>query len=622
MGFRFNLPHDQPYYLGVGTSAQVGAGIVDAALGGRGYMIDWKADVALAHRSIPIIKPQQDNSDSPGQQSINPESFWRAVGESWHLGAGQEFFDRKESNPFRFRTSKGMNVWDEWHLSLHNDTDFKTLAVTTNQKIVVAGTFLYYTDGATLKRTADITPDTPTFTNITGVPATQPTDIATDGFNVITCHGASGIYKTTRGAATTASHITGTVTTLGFAKNRFLASNNNAVYDISALTVGGGGALPAAYFTHPNTDFVWIGFAEGETAIYLAGYSGDKSLIYRAGLNPDGTALDAPVVAGRLEEGEIVTAIYGYLGRFLFIGSNRGLRLALVQDSGDLRIGARIDTPTSVLCFEGQDEFVWFGWGAFASNPASTGVGRLSLKTFTDTELLIPAYASDLMADGQANNIRSIATFNNLRVFVLDQLGIIAENPAQKVASGQLDTGEISYNITEEKIGISIDAQHSGEHGQHEVLISQDGGPFVSLGLHDPHAWPIAIGEPVARFFELRHILYRDAMELTEAPTIHSWLLSSQIKPSSTTTHIFATILLAPSIEDLTGGNLEHDAFTELDFIDGLNSSKAITTWQEGSRTHSVIVDDYELNIHSLMLGAEGQQGYNGSCLLKMKVVN
>lgn len=624
MGFRHNLPHAQPYYLGAGTATEAASGLVDVAVGGHPYMIDWKADIPLARRSIPVIKPQQDSSETPGQQSINPEGFWRATGESWHYGAGQPFFDRKDSNPFRFRTSQGMNVWEEWNLSLHQTIDFKILSAATNQKMVVAGSFLYYTDGTTLRRTGDITPGSPTFTTITGTPGTQPTDITTDGFNVIICCGATGIWKTTRGAAAVggAAHITGTVSVLGFAKNRFLAAQANMVYDISALTTGAGGALPAALFTHPNTDFSWVGFAEGETAIYAAGFSGDKSLIYRFGLNPDGTALDAPVVAGRLEEGEIVSTIYGYLGRYLFIGTNKGLHLALVQDSGDLRIGARIDTPGTVRCFEGQNEFVWFGYSQFASSPAATGLGRLSLKTFVNTDLLLPAYASDLMVELFSNDVRSLVTFNDLRVFVLDQVGIVAEDPDNLVISGHLDTGEISYNITEQKIGVKIDAQHSGEHGEHECLIATEGGPFVSLGIHDPHSWPLSIGEPVARFFELRHILYRDDIETNEAPTVHSWMLSAQIKPSSVTTHIYATILLAPMLESLVGTPLEYETFSELDHINSLCDSKELTTFQFGDQTFTVVIDDYEINFYGLMMGTEGAKGYNGSCLLKMKVVS
>lgn len=619
MGFLLSSLMSEPYYLGEGSSDLASTGLTDVGLGSHSYIIDWKAQPGILHRSVPLLKQQSDQRDVPGEQSINPEGFWLRSGESWHRGAGQDLFDRKDSDPYRFRTSQGMNVWDKWHLNLLNSTDQKRSSANTNLKLAVAGSFLYLIDGTALVRTADITPGTPTFTTITGTPGTAPTDIASDGFNILTAHGASGLYKTTRGAATTASHITGTVNLIGFVKNRWIAANGRILYDVSALTVGGGGALPAAYFTHPNTDFTWVGFAEGNAAIYLAGYSGDKSLIYRAALKTDGTALDAPIVAGQLPTGEQVTSIYGYLGRFVLIGTNKGWRLAIANDSGDLSIGELVTTTSSVLCFEGQGRFVYFGWTAFSS--AATGLGRMNIGEFTSPDLLVPAYASDLMVSGQTNPILSVATFQSLPVFAVSGVGVYAEDPSALVASGYLDTGEIGYGITDFKLALFVDAQHEGEVGEHEISISNDGGAFSSLGLHHHDDFPRAVGQLVGRFFELRHTLYRDAIILTSGLTVHSWLLLSQPKVASVTTHIIATILIAPQVEDNMGGTVFYDSYEELLYIAALAREKEVTSWQEGPVAFSVIVEDYELNYSDLVQGSDGMNGFNGSCTIKMKVV-
>jgi len=620
MGFDLHSDLHTPFYLGGGTSSLTPF-IADAAIGGHSYMIDWKAELPLVFRSVPLLRNQADDSELPGEHSINPEGWWRRSGESWHFGAGQDQFDRKDSNPYRFRTSRGMDVWTKWHLSLLPDTDAKAVSAATNQKVIVAGAYLYYTDGTVLRRTQDITVDTPTFTTITGTPGTAPTDITTDGFNIITCHGAAGIYKTTRGAAAVggAAHITGTVTKLGFVKNRFLAANANSLYDITALTVGAGGALPAAFYTHPNTDFTWVGFAEGDAAIYAAGFSGDKSIIYRTAVKQDGTALDSPVVAGRLPEGEIVSSIYGYLGRFIVIGTNQGFRFALTKDSGDLSIGKLVPTTLAVQCFEGQGPHIWFGWGNFDST--HTGLGRMSIEFITDTELLVPAYASDLMVSGQTANVSSVVTFQNLRVFTVNGIGMWAQHATNLVADGYLDTGEISYNMTEKKIGISIDAQHMGEEGMHEILISADGGPFVSLGIHEAHLFPRDLGTSEAAFFEFRHVLYRDAGDATAGLSIHSWLLLVQ-PLSNPTENIYMTIILAPQVEDNDDGWLTYDTLEEMDFLSALAVTKEITTCQALDRLYSVVVDDYELPVQRVQRGIEGMSGFNGSILLKMKRVS
>lgn len=591
-----------------------------AALGGHAYMLDLQVQQRLMYRTIPILRQQSDDSDRPGGYSINPEGLWRNEAISWHFGAGQQHFDRKESNLFRFNESFGLDPWTEGQLCLHQATDAKAVSNATNLKLVTVGEYLYAIAGTALVRTADITPNTPTFTTITGTPGTAPTDIATDGFNIITCHGAAGIYKTTRGAAAVggAAHITGTVEGLSFAKNRFLAWNNNSLYDISALTVGGGGALPAAFFTQPNTDFQWVAVTEGDAAIYFAGYSGDKSLIYKTAVEEDGTALAVPTIAGRLEDGEIVTAIYGYLGRFVLIGSNKGWRLALTKDSGDLTIGARIDTPAPVLAFEGQGEFVWYGWGAFDSG--NTGLGRLSLKTFTNVDLLVPAYASDLMVHTTPNNVRSIVTFQDLRVFAVDQVGIYAEDTLLE-SSGWLTTGEISYGITEPKTAITIDAQHMGVLGTHEVEISAEGGNYASIGVMEPFQFPRTIGQVPGRFFELRHTLRRDPIDTTEGLCLNSWLLLSQPIPGGIGQNIFATILLAPVVEDMFGTEIVYDTAAEISYIKALRDSGEVTTWQVGDELTAVIVEDFERDVRSIMQGTEGFKGVNASMLLKMKEV-
>lgn len=618
MGFLLSSPMSEPYYLGAGSSDSVSSGVADVGLGSHAYIIDWKADPGILHQSVPLLKQQQDQREVPGEQSINPEGFWLRSGESWHRGAGQDLFDRKDSDPYRFRTSQGVDIWDKWHLTLLNTTDQKRASANTNLKLAVAGSFLYLIDGTALVRTADVTPGTPTFTTITGTPGTAPTDIASDGFNILTAHAASGLYKTTRGAATTASHITGTVNVISFVKNRWLAAATRSIYDVSALVVGGGGALPAVYFTHPNTDFVWVGFAEGNSAVYMAGYSGDKSIIYRGALKPDGTALDAPVVAGQLPAGEIITSIYGYLGRFILIGTNKGWRLAVAGDSGDLSIGDLVPTTTSVKCFEGQSRFVYFGWSNFSST--ATGLGRLSLGTLTDPDLLVPAYASDLMVDNQTADILSVVTFQTLPVFAVSGVGVYAKDTTSLVASGYFDTGQIGYDLTDPKIALFFDAQHDGEMGEHEVLLAADGDAFSSLGIHHHDDFPRAVGQITGRFFELRHILYRDT-DVTLGLDLRSWLLLVQPKVASVTTNIIATVLLAPEVVDNMGNTLFYSTFEELTYIATLAREKDITSWQEGDEAFSVIVEDYALNYRKIVQASDGLSGFNGSCTIKMKVV-
>lgn len=616
MGFRFSGDLSSPYYLGGGSSTLV-PHVAEVSLGGHPYMIDWSNDLALAYQGMSDIKPQQDQSNSAGEQSVSPDSYWRRAVDSWHTGAGQIHYDDKfnqeqASSRSRFRASQGIDFWDKFEFKLLHDTVQERATASTNLKAIVAGTHVYLTDGVDIKYWTDVTGGT--FTSLTGEPANQATDIVSDGFNVWTAHGTNGIYKTTRGAATTASHITGTVEGLGFVRNRVMAFNNNILYDVTALAVGGApGALPAAFYTHGNTDWQWVGFAEGAGQIYIAGFSGDKSRIFRTAVKSDGTALDAPVIAAELIDGEVITCIDGYIGRFVLIGTNKGWRLAITGTNGDLTVGALVPTTSPVMCFEAQEEFVWYGLTNFTT--IDTGLGRLSTSVFSDLDNLVPAYGSDLMATAQGT-VTSILTFQDRRMFTVNGVGFYYES-TNLVAEGYIDSGLVNFNLTEPKIGMFLDAQHSGSAGEHEVLVSVDEGPFISLGMH-VEGQAFNLGQVSGMNFEIRNILMRDTVDPTLGLKVHSWLLRVQPQ-AKLTDYIYVTVLLAPEVESLVDSPIEYDTLQELLYINSLYRSKEITTFQIGTETSSIILENYQLPLDKQMVGANGMRGFNGSCTMKLK---
>lgn len=619
---RFNSTFDQPYYTGGGSSTLVPY-IAEVALGGHAYRIDWSADIPLRHTSVPLLRQQSDDSRIPGEQSINPEALWRRVGESWHVGAGQEHFDREQSNPYRFRDSYGWDVWDKWRLSLLPDTDIKLASANTNLRVAVAGGFLYLTDGATIKRFVDMVGDTPTPTTLTGHPANEATSIVTNGNYVWTAHGTNGIHRTTRGTAATASQVTGTVSLLGFVKNRLLAAQGASLYDATTVGLGASGALPAAHFTHGNVDWSWIGFAQTQGFIYAAGFSGDKSLIYSMVVKPDATALDQPIIAGELPDGEIVTSIYGYLGRFLAIGTTSGFRLALVAESGALTLGSLIENDNPVLCFEGQGEFIWYGAGLFDTALTDgvnlTGLGRLSTTTFSDLDSFVPAYANDLSVSGQTANITSLATFQDLRIFTLTGVGLYAQHATNLTATANLRTGPITFGLTELKTGFFVDIQHESTDGTLNVYMAVNGGGFVDLGVATPvdGLSHLTVGETVGTDFEISLVGTRDS-DPTLGPTIHYWLFRAQPRPTVTNV-IYATIFLAPVTESITDQDLMYVTGDELEYIERINTTKEVITWQEGLKLYTVVLDDYEMDMKRLLESEDGMFGFNGSCTLKLK---
>lgn len=620
MTISYSTGFSEPYYSGAGVAANAGVSY-PVSLGGVAYALDTE-QTEFTHKSTPQLRAATDDQNNVGSQTLNPEAFWRRTFESWHVGAGQSHFDRRdESHPHRFRRSRGINVWDRFQVSLLNSAIAKAVTSETNVRLVVAGDHLYLTDGPDVKYTTDITASTPTWTTLTGSPAADAKSVASDGYNVLTAHDTSGIYKTTRGAASTASNITGTVDHVAYGKGRWIATNDNVLYDITTL-VAGGGALPAAHFTHPNTDFAWNCFAEGPTAFYAGGYSGDKSLIYRLTMKEDGTGLNQPVVAGFLPDGELIQAMQGYLG-FVLVGTSLGVRVGIVGGNGDLTIGALIPTDEPVLCFEGQDKFVWFGWSTFEGTNAS-GLGRLNLETFSDTEALVPAYASDLMVEQSAAfSTTSVVTFQGRRVWSSNgsTAGVVyMEDLDTLVASGEIDSGLFDYGLTDEKLSLFVDVSFVADGGSTTVGLSLDRGSFVDLATLTSANSPIGTGEARANEFEVRMTLARDGSDNSVGPVLRSWALRSQ-PATPVTEEIVVPLLIGPKLDQYGGFAEEVDAIAQVDNITDLCGSKRVTLYKEGIRSWTVIVADYQVIVRDVFYAQDEERGLAATCMARLKVV-
>lgn len=102
------------------TSSEV-PGRLPVSVNGHNFL----ADPPL-RRTIPVAREQADTSTEAGEQSLNRGSLWRRSQESWHHGAGQDFLDGRQgdepTDPHRFRSSKGLDIWTKGQVSLLHPT--------------------------------------------------------------------------------------------------------------------------------------------------------------------------------------------------------------------------------------------------------------------------------------------------------------------------------------------------------------------------------------------------------------------------------------------------------------------------------------------------------------------
>jgi hypothetical protein len=589
--------------------------VYPVGLAGRAYMLDLASE-QFAHQGIDLLKPQTDDTGQVSESSLNPEGLWRRSQDSWHKGAGQTYLDKPDSDSARFRSSIGIDPWTEGELSLLPDT-FKTYNVTgglvgDNLKLVTAGEFVYMGIDTQLFYLTDplnyITPATTNSVDIQdGEVAQDIASITSDGNYVYCALGLNGIHRTARGT-TTAEHYSDLEATLvEYTLGRLMAARQSAIYNVTAS-----GAAPTALYTHPNPDFTWTGFAEGKGHIFAAGYSGDKSIVYKTAIKPDGTALEVPSAAGQLPDGEVVRSIYGYLG-FILIGTDNGVRFSVPDSNGNLEIGALIETDSSVRSFEGQGSFVWFGWTNYDNT--HTGLGRVDLRTIVGGTA--PAHASDLMTSAQGA-ITSIITFGNRRLFTVAGNGTYVES-LNKVSSGTIDSGLISYGIPEDKIAIYVDVRYRTLAGSDAVYLAKRDGVFTLLGTNTALVTSNQFQANSLRsdFLEIRHVFTRDATDTTLGPVLTRHTLKSQVT-ANMGSYFIVPILIAEEELTLNGDQRHRDVMDEFLFLAGLSTDKSTVTYQFLSQLFTVTVENHEFKMSHLN---SDHSGYNGTMFMKLKVV-
>lgn len=590
--------------------------IFPIAIDGNPYNIDLNNPMGgnLYRRdSVALLRTQADSARTAGESSVSPEIFWRRSFDSWHAGAGQTHADRETSNPYRFRRSKGMDVWDKGELKALNDVaaqnNFETPtppAPNENIGLVAAGSRLYAYNGTKTYYTTS-TSGTWTWTAVTGTPANAPAGIASDGKNVWIAH-TDAIYKTDTSSSSVSSWpaapASNTWTGIWFNKGRLFASaSDSKVYEITNSTT------KTAILDRSTLGFTWNSATGVGGYHYFGGYSGDKSQILKLTLNTDGTALTAGgVVAGELPDGELVLHLDSYLG-YLIIGTNKGVRFANTDANGYITIGGLIETNQPVYCSEGQDRFVWFGWGNYDSD--SSGLGRMDLAEFTS--VLTPAYASDLMAGKPAlktltsspvaadpiqGNVKAVVTWNNKRVFAVAAKGVFTETTT-KVPLATLDTGLISHGIIDNKYAAFLDARMEPLASNTVIKLahSVDSGSFITSGSQDNDGY-VYTGEffvgDQGRNFELR-VIFGDIGPdplVTSDVTCTGFMLRSYPAPKRVS-KFSVPIMLFDSI-NVADRDWAGNPSADFEFLSGLHKRQLPFTYQEGEISYTVVMDDYQ----------------------------
>ena len=104
-------------------------------------------------------------------------------------------------------------------------------------------------------------------------------------------------------------------------------------------------------YAHPNPTWVWTGICEGPNAIYIAGYVGDSSTVYRLSLDTSGEVplLTKALTAADMPKGELIYALGSYIGKYMVFGTNKGVRVGQIDTSGFVSSGYITYGPLTVI---------------------------------------------------------------------------------------------------------------------------------------------------------------------------------------------------------------------------------------------------------------------------------
>jgi hypothetical protein len=403
-------------------------------------------------------KQQIDQTREPGEQTLT--GWWVRSQSSFHFGAGIKYFEpiQEESLRFQYTESKGIDVWTRGQATLLNDTaSFYSGAAPAQMIGVNDGTndCIFVTDGTALKK---ITSAGASTTIAQAGTASTIYSLTTNGKQYFFVNGTH-IHRGSVGATPADAEIynaSGTTrATIRYVKQRLIAAIGNVIYELDANH--GGGSLPAALYTHPNSSWVWSSIAEGPQAIYISGYdpNGTSSSVFKITLDattPNSLGfptLETPTVIIDLPNGEYINDFDVYLGTYAVLATSLGFRIGVADATGDIQYGPLLFRDAACTAIAFRDSYAYLA----TLVDGEAGLVRTDLSTTVIANALYFPWAWDLIASGAGTTASQVAFFGNSdRAAFATGNTIYAESTTSVVASGYLRTGYIRYNTLETKI--------------------------------------------------------------------------------------------------------------------------------------------------------------------------
>jgi hypothetical protein len=407
---------------------------------------------------------------------------------------------------------------------------------------------------------------------------------------------------------------------MDWVKGRIILAADNKVYELTPST----SSLPSPIFTHPNTSYTFTSIAESGAAIYVSGYAGTQSSIYKFTLSDAGaiTSLTSAVVAAQMPDGELIYSMKQYLG-YMMIGTSKGIRAAIISpDDGSISYGPLIaETEQPVYDFTFRDRFCW----ATANVNNKAGLIRLDL-----SEQISPlrfAYAHDLFKDVENKECKGVAFLgtSDRKIFSVNSDYNYIEAATRLVENGYLRTGFIRYATIESKYFKFLKVRGNLDTGSVDVstITNKEVETFLYNVTTETSNLDLGIARPVGaqEYLAFKFTIYRDSADNTLGGAMSGYQVKAL--PAIEKQRLIQFPLYCYDVEmdkyNNIVGSEDDRAFDRISELEGIEKTGNIVTVQDfrTNETYSALIE--EIRFSSATPPSERFNGFGGKLLLLVR---
>lgn len=503
----------------------------DYAIGELPFLSLASDSTPIERALAPVQKQQVDQSSAPGDQSL--DSWWLRSQTDWSAGAGITYMEPAGNDRIqrRFDSSAGVNVWELGEFSLLRQLE-EAEEYATTENVYIAK----YTDGPNYYVGANSTIDiwdgaTQTLTATTGFSGVLA-KLLVAGPKVLAVNAAGAIYEEDSGGTTFASLWTTTsgATNAWWVKQRLIVTQG---VDLFELTLAGGNLdTETPIYSHPDSSWTWVAAAEAPGAILVAGYGDSGSAIYRFVLDTVGDlpTLSGAITTAELPVGEEIQDIITYLGAFIVIATDQGVRVGTVATEGEVTYGPWTYEGATSGGLRPYDRFIYTG--VADAGEGRPGLIRLDLSELDEYGRV--AWANDVRVPaGESGTITSIGVTNPncVAIGLTGATGrVYTCTPASNAEpTGFIQSGAVRYGTLEFKNFDSVRLEvERPVKGTITLKVVDRDGTATTIGVGSAASnldESFNIGYPTVPQQQLavRLELTRDTSDTTTGPVVRGW---------------------------------------------------------------------------------------------------